>query len=303
MKRLLTAIPILFWLSSRGQPYLDLLGSRLLASPVTAVSGANHATPELDYFNAAGLLPLPIKNSKDNFLINPAFEAWTITQPIGATQGSVTPQESVTRLRGVVLPVGYLKTIKDGKWSVLASFIPRWNYSVPGGVANAFQYGGAVIVSNRRSESLVFKFGLYYNREFFGNFSMPLVGIDWRIDPANRLFGVLPGNLTFEHRFNSRFYVGGVFRAITNSYRLGTADSSLGRSAFPMYVRIDDNQLGVFLDFYLTGHIVINVEAGRSFFRKIRVGVSTDDRHSSSVTLPGGDAFIAKAGLAYRLRL
>jgi hypothetical protein len=303
MKRLLTAIGIVFWLSSRAQPYVDLLGSRVLASPVTAQSGSNPPNLQLEFFNAGALLPLPIKNSKDVVLVSPTLEAWTITQASATVQTPAPSPPSVTRLRGIILPVGYLRTIRGGKWSVLASFIPRWNFSVPGSTSNAFQYGGAVIVSSRRSETLVFKWGLYYNREFFGNFFMPLVGVDWRIDSTNRLFGVLPGNMTYEHRLSRRFYVGAVFRAITNSYRLGAADSSLGHWAFPSYVRIDDNQLGAFLDFYLTKHVVINIEAGRSFFRRIRVGGNAADGHSFANPLPIGDAFFAKMGLVYRLPL
>ena len=55
-----------------------------------------------------------------------------------------------------------------------------------------------------KNQYVSFKFGLYYNKEFFGNYFMPLIGLDWKIDAKNNLFGVLPGYMIFEHRVTSK---------------------------------------------------------------------------------------------------
>ena len=110
------------------------------------------------------------------------------------------------------------------------------------------QAGGAFIVSNKRNENLTWRLGLYVNNDLFGLFVMPLAGIDWKINARNNLFGILPGNLTYEHKINEHFYYGANFRAITNSYAKSNG-----------YWLIDENQLGLHLDTYLTKNLVLNV--------------------------------------------
>jgi len=70
-----------------------------------------------------------------------------------------------------------------------------------------------------------------------GIFIIPLLGLDWKMGEKNRVFGVLPGNMVWEHKAGRSFYVGAVFRAITNSYRAGQFN---GKSYF---IRIDDSGL------------------------------------------------------------
>jgi hypothetical protein len=72
---------------------------------------------------------------------------------------------------------------------------------------------------------------------------MPLVGLDWKINAKNNLFGVLPGYMIFEHKVTPRFYYGFAFRALTNSYLEDTGDMALfDRGKY--YLRIDDNPFG-----------------------------------------------------------
>src|SRR5438874_792713 len=80
-------------------------------------------------------------------------------------------------------------------------------------------------------------------KSFSENFFVPLIGIDWQINPRDVLFGVLPGSLWFEHKVNQNFFYGGTFRALTNSYRLQTIDPcASGDCSGKNYLRIDDNQ-------------------------------------------------------------
>jgi hypothetical protein len=186
---------------------------------------------------------------------------------------------------------------------ILTIFIIRSNNEISGNTGNACQYGGAIIISCQKNEKLTYKYGLYFNREFFGNFFMPLAGIDWRINAKNNLFGVLPGNMTYEHKVSSLFYYGATFRAVTNSYKLPVFDPCSSDSSMQKYMRIDDNQLAVFIDCYLAKHVVINMEAGHSLFRKMSMGMKGDTTPLSKTILTSQDNLFVKAALAYRLRL
>jgi hypothetical protein len=127
---------------------------------------------------------------------------------------------------------------------------------------------------------------------------MALVGLDWKIDSKNNLFGVLPGYMIFEHKVASKFYYGFAFHAFTNSYREQIIDPLSGGSN---YLRIDDNPLGIYADTYLSKKIVLSAEAGYTILRRYRYGYKYDDIHFK--TDYKNDNFYVKASLTYRLRL
>ena len=113
---------------------------------------------------------------------------------------------------------------------------------------------------------------------------------NWRSNKTN-VYGVLPGSLTIERKLNTVFYFGIAFRAITNSYQQYNNK----------FIRIDDNQLTLFIDYYLSKHIVLNAEAGHSVFRRIRLG-DNQNHPFYYFTAKTNDNWLLKTSLAYRLR-
>jgi hypothetical protein len=117
----------------------------------------------------------------------------------------------------------------------------------------------------------------------------------------NNLFGVLPGSMVFEHKVSRKFYVGSSFRALTNSYRLQTIDPCFsGDCSAKEYLRVDDNQLGIFADTYLSKKIVLTAETGYSILRKYRFGLKGQSIHLRNDYK--NDNFYCRASIAYRLR-
>lgn len=272
---LLAVILLLLPAKIIAQPYLDIINLKYSNSPNTGLFNHNKNATTIEYFNVGTNLPIQFKNKKDAVIISPFFEIWS-------------PQINTNRRQNyysLALPVTLSKTINN-KWSFLLTGIVRMNDS---SIYNKgkMQVGGALIVNYKRNEKLTVKLGAYANGEYFGLFVMPLLGIDWRINEKNNLFGVLPGNLTYEHKINDHFYYGANFRAITNSY-----------ANPPGYWRIEENQLGIYLDTYLNKNIVMNVEAGHSLFRKIQTGL--DDR--SKFNANANDNFYFKIAFSYRVR-
>jgi hypothetical protein len=70
-----------------------------------------------------------------------------------------------------------------------------------------------------------------------------------------------------KHKINERFYSGATFRAPVSSYRLATGE----------YLRLDDNQLSLFVDYYIAKHFCVTLEPGFGILRKIRTGIAKDD--------------------------
>lgn len=274
-----------------AQPYIDL---GKIYYGYTPKRGLNKKDKPISsgYFNININAPIELQKDGDAILINPFIE-WN--------SGTVSGNDFSVVTEGV--SAGFLEKIKGSGWSVFTAIILRRNKEIKKDLNDDWQYGCAILASYKKNTAVTFNLGLYYNKEFFGNFFMPLVGIDWKINSKNNLFGVLPGNLVFEHSVNRSFYYGSVFRAITGSYRLSVlnppcdTDDCSGES----YLRIDDNQLGLFSDVYLAKNIVLTGEAGYTILRNYRYGFKGDDLHIK--TNNKSDNYYFRISLSYRIRI
>ena len=267
---------ILYSVQLWAQPYVDPLQVRYMYAM------RNSNTPATPFTHLWIGSDLPVRLKGDGLLLfSPYYEQWSID--------SAETSEMYPPLQSVVLPVGLIMPIKESKWTFSIIPIVRSNGEKLF-AENTFQYGGVTLVGFARKPQQKFRLGVYANAEFFGLFIVPLIGCDWRIDDKNYLFGVLPGRLTFEHQWNEKLFGGVTFRAPTHSYRLANGQ----------YVRLDDNQLSVFVDYYPVKHICVTIESGIGVLRKIRTGI--DDRdYITSVNW--GDGPFIKLSAAYRIRL
>lgn len=261
-----------------AQPFIDLVNIHYISSPDHSVINQKKNETCLQNFSIQTTIPFQFKNKTDAIIVSPSFEIWS-------TEVNHINEEFRNQY-SIALPVTYLKTLRNPDWSILSTIIVRRNgYKV--GLNDDWQVGVAVITNFKANEDLKYKLGVYANREFFGLFVMPLLGIDWQISKRTNLFGILPGSLTLEHKLKRNLFTGATFRAITSSYRTPTG-----------YWRLNENRLGCFLDFYLSKHIVMNLEGGHSILRKLTTG-NNDDVH---VDWKAKDNLYVKLGLALRLR-
>jgi len=264
-----------------AQPYLDLGQVAYSASPGGDPKTFNHLRAQVN-------IPLVFKDSS-NFIFNPIWEERWI---------QISEQSEKLRLRGFITWFTYSRSLAE-KWSAMIAFIPRWNGEPDVQFSKGFQVGGALLMTYEKRPGLQFKFGMYYNREFWGNFFMPLLGLDWTINKKQRLFGVLPGYFTYENRLSKRISWGGNFRTFTNSYKLGNTFSLPPVSDF---IRIDDNQLGAYTDVYLTPKLALTAEAGYSILRKVRAGYGKTSKEEY-IVMSNNSAPYFRVTLQYRIRL
>jgi len=267
------------------QPYLDILNVRYQFSPEKGLFRQHNTASDFTYLNISLNLPYQFKRDSSILVFSPYAEKWDVTL-------SDTTEMGIT-VNSLILPLTYIRPV-SAKWTLSFTAIPRWNGNNKNRFENNFQMGMAVLASYRKNQTLVYKMGLYYNKEFSGPFFMPLLGIDWQLDSRNNVFGVLPGSLVFEHKSSRRLYWGVSFKAITNSYHTILTPGT-------NYLRIDENQLSVYTDMYLAPKIVLNLEAGHSIFRRMRLGLDgkTKDYYYKDRI---NDGYLFKASLAYRIR-
>lgn len=263
----------------KAQPYLDAINIKYMSSPNAGIINRNKNNHTLTYSNISINAPLACKPIHGIVVISPFYEQWNTSIP-----GVTNP---LTQHQNFALALSFVDTVSTNRWRYAITPIIRMKDFPKDGTSPA-QLGVAGLAIFQKNKSLTWKLGCYFNNDYFGNFFMPLLGIDWRINQKNTLFGVLPGNLTFEHKVNKILYYGITFKAITNSYR----------DEGNRYFRVDDNQLGIFLDAYLTKNIVLNTELGHSLFRELKTGEKNVFKNDLNVN----DNFYIKFGLAYRIR-
>jgi hypothetical protein len=270
-----------------AQPYIDLVSAYYSHSPGKGLDESN-TLRRFDHFRAQLNVPIVFKKDSSVLLINPVVERRYI---------SLDESVGTKSLNGMFMLVSFTKKLND-RWSVMLGGIPRWNgeSSVP--TDEKFQIGGVAWVTRTIHPQLKIRAGLYYNREFFGNFFMPVVGIEWKINKNSYLFGNLPSSLVYENRLNNFFSLGAVFRTFPNSYKI------VPLTAHPEndYYRTTDIQLGIFTDFYLAKKIVLNIEGGYSVSRTLRNGDEDGGGRDTEITLSDKGNYYMRASLQYRLR-
>lgn len=276
-KKSLFVILQLLCLAALSQPYVDPLQIRYTLA--TRSSGQSRGTP-FSHLWVGSDIPVELK-TKTYLLLSPYYESWQID--------SAKVKNSIPRVQGLVLPVGVLLPLKNPKWMLSLTGIVRSNGETLFG-KNTFQGGGAGFLSYEKSPGKKWRFGVYVNSDFFGLFVMPLVGVDWKINDRNYMFGLLPGRFTFEHRFNKNLFGGFTFRAITSSFRLDNG----------LYARLDDNQLSAFLDIYPAKKLCLTLEPGYGIMRKLRSGIQEKKYLTEG---KWGDGFFIKLSAAFRIRL
>ena len=272
----LMSCAILFTVQLWSQPYVDPFQVRYMK----AVENKKPVATPFTHLWAGSDLPIKLKGGAI-LLLSPYYEQWSID--------SAETKEIYPTVHSVAFPAGLIMPFHESKWTLTVMPIVRWNGEKLF-AENTFQYGGITLLGYQRKPQQKFRIGVYANAEFFGLFIIPLFGADWRIDDKNYLFGVLPGRLTFEHKINEKFYSGITFRAPTSSYRLSNGQ----------YIRLDDNQLSLFVEYYVAQHVCLTLEPGFGVFRKIRTGI---DNRDYITDVKWGDGPFIKLSAAYRIRL
>jgi hypothetical protein len=195
----------------------------------------------------------------------------------------------------ITLPIGMQVQLKNPKVKFTGLIIPKIAGADLGSpFSDIFQLGVYSLFTVTQSDKFRYKFGLYYNREFFGNFFIPLVGIDWKVSDRFTIYGTLPNSMKFSYAVApSRVNTGIAFRSMTRSFRGEDLNT---------FVRYNELQFKAFFDFYITKKNVIFVEGGY-FLGKTPLLYNNSDvkNHLQDNLLKEGKAFpLINAGWVLR---
>jgi hypothetical protein len=236
MKRILLAALLCFHLDSSAQYFIDVFSFNRQSYNVPS----GPLTSDL-FVNA--FIPKVLKNGNTVF-VRAHYEKLSMQRDsISADYSSIT------------LPVGMQVQLNNPKVKFTGLIIPKIaGQDLGADFSDIFQIGVYSLLTVTESEKFRYKFGLYYNREFFGNFFVPLVGVDWKISNRFSIYGTLPNSMKFSYALApSKINTGLAFRSMTRSFR---------REVLNTFVRYNELQLKGFLDFYVTPKNVVFLEAG-----------------------------------------
>jgi hypothetical protein len=201
-------------------------------------------------------------------------------------------------LYSISMPLGFQFVLPNKKWKLLLMAIPKINSDFKNSHYNDLQLGGTSLVTYTAKENLKFKLGLYYNREYFGNFFVPLVGMDWKVNDRLSFYGVLPNNYRMEIKLNKFLYTGLAFKSFQRSYRLANELND-------DFVWVRESSLKVFLDIYIGKNLVLFGDVGYTFrYRLVQYqhGNVNAERASNPIYTPFQNNIFFSGGLAFRIR-
>lgn len=281
---------------SIAQPYVDILNVKSQYFLKTNYADSTNNKLVSNQQEATFLIPLVLKN-KDIIYIGGDY-----TQLNFSSSGK---SNEYGHLQTVSLQLGYEKGWKNEKWRTFAMVIPKINSDLGYIHSNDFQLGGVVLFKYQKKENLSYHIGAYYNREFFGNYFLPLLGIDWRINKRLNLFGDFPASMNLEYKFGKSFYGGAEFYCVVSSYRTETTILTND------YIREGDKIFGheefrIYLHAYLSSHLVLSAQTGETFYRVFEQYDSKNDparAGSNSIYRKTKDQLFFNIGIAYRFRL
>lgn len=275
-----------------AQPFTDLLNVKCQYFPGSPYLADSKSKLSVMQYEGTFLLPM-VQENKDVILFGGDY-----TQLNFNSTGLQTANRS---LYSTSLAIGYEKHWKKDKWKTLLLTIPKFNSDQLAFNKNNFQLGGILLFNYKRSEKLKYHFGLYYNKECFGDFFMPLLGIEWKVNDKLNIWGDIPANLSIEYKLGKSLYAGASYLSITGSYCLSAQPGN-------MYVRDGDKNFGhnefkAFVNCYITKHLVWFAEGGRTAGRMYQLYNGNNELQNTDVVYRRNlDGWFANTGIAFRFK-
>ncbi|MEL6191001.1 MAG: DUF6268 family outer membrane beta-barrel protein [Bacteroidota bacterium] len=160
----------------------------------------------------------------------------------------------------VALRLGWRKIWND-KFTTSIIAIPKYSGQLAEGTLNSFQMGGILLTEYKKSDTFTWKWGVYYNAEFFGPFLVPIVGFNWQLSDQLLFTADLPIRARLSFSATDDWKMGFMFRGIVGSYRI--QDSG-------QYLEQVNNLGALFMEYYLTPKLVLQGKAGLDIGRTFR---------------------------------
>jgi hypothetical protein len=283
-----------FFFRGFSQPFADIASFNYQTFSAPYDSFPNWSNKTQDYFLNL-FVPKEFKNG------NTLLVRLNVENLVTTYWASNDPEDKYpAQLTSISVPLGMKLVTKNKKWESIFLAVPKiagrkLDFSDP----HCLQYGGIFLQHFVPGPRLKVKAGLYYNREAFGNFFVPLLGVDWKASDRISLYGILPTNYRVEFNIlREKLYTGLTFKSLTRSFTMGDVWKN-------DYVRYDEMQVKLFLDFFVYKKFLVFAEMGYTLGKSpIQMHLADDKPEVNNVRYsPVSDYLLVNVGFAYRVRL
>lgn len=213
-------------------------------------------------------------------------------------QSSINSLNVSSKVSSLSMVIGYQWYSENKKWKSIIIGIPKlasdFKESIDG---NDWQYGAILIENYKFNPTLQLKAGFYINKETFGNFFVPLIGLDWKASDRLYCYGILPTNYKIEYAIiKKKVYAGINFKAFTRSFQLSEEQNN-------DYIRFDEVVLKGFVEYYFYQNIVLYAEIGRSLGKNPLQYRSNSNElfNQNFIYQPTNNYTLISVGLTYRI--
>jgi len=238
----------------RSQPFVDVFKINYNYQPGFGFEEGDDG--EVTFQNLEINLNVPIVlDNQDVILINAVGEQWTFEDRVD----ELTRED---QLQSLTLRLGYRKNWSE-TWRTTLLLQSKLSGQLDDAESDMLQYGIIALMEQQQSEDFALRWGFYLNREFFGAFLVPIVGIDWRINEKWYAFGNFPITGTILRELSSTFQLGFHYLGLVTSYRLGDEHD---RS----YLHVASTDASLRADWYIKPKIVLQLNLGRTIGRYFR---------------------------------
>ena len=286
-----TALFLFLFLKGITQPYVDIVNSSFQSLTTKYKGPAQTGNQTNNYFLN---ITLPVRIDSQNTFILRIYGEQLDSKILNT---NLPLAERIYSLNSLLMPIGIQHETKNKKWKFIGLLMPKLSSDFKKQISSYdMQLGGYGLATYTINQKLKIKAGLFYNREFFGNFFVPLFAIDWVVSDRLQMYGVLPTTYRIEYAFlKQKLYGGFAFKSYTRSYRIGDANHD--------YVKNAELQAKLFLDFYIKKRYVLFAEFGRTLnYSPLAYLYGTKTEIADPIYSKIQDAFFFHIGFAYRIR-
>lgn len=280
---------LLLSLKGISQPYVDIVNTSAQSLQSNYKDALNSKNITTNYFLNL-TVPL-VLDSQNTFIIR--FYGENLRTTIRNDFYTQT-----NNLYSAVLPIGLQHETKNKRWKFLGLIMPKLSSDFKASISSYdLQMGAYGLATYTINKKLKVKAGLFYNKEFFGNFFVPLFAIDWDATDRLKMYGVLPTTYRIEYAIvKQKLYAGLAFKSYTRSYRLSDANHD--------YVKNAELQAKAFVDVYFKKKFVLFAEFGRTInYSPLEYLYQTKTKSlNQPIYSKIQDAFFFNVGLAFRIR-
>lgn len=248
-----------------------------------------------------------LKNQTDNYILNLFYpkqfkngNVFLFKINAELLHSSINLDENSTSdVSSIAMPIGFQWVSKNKKWKTVLMGIPKFASNFENDLTSKdFQYGGLILENYEVNDNLKLKAGLYYNREAFGNFFVPLLGVDWKATERLYFYGILPSNYKIEYNVvKNKVYTGLDFKWLTRSFNIS--------DSYPNnYMRFEEVFLKGFVESFIFKNILLTAEAGYSFGKSpLQYNTASDELSGANVIYSPLKKYpVFNFGISYRIR-